>query len=57
MGRHPARRFRPLGGEPLTFRPPGGETAQDLVDRTTDFVNERLQANEDCAISSRTADR
>jgi alpha-ribazole phosphatase len=38
--------------EPLTFRPPGGETAQDLVDRTTNFVNERLLANEDCVIVS-----
>jgi alpha-ribazole phosphatase len=48
----PRAEFDRWAAEPLTFRPPGGETAQELVDRTTDFVNDRLLANEDCVIVS-----
>jgi alpha-ribazole phosphatase len=48
----PRAEFDRWAAEPLTFRPPGGETAQDLVDRTTDFVEERLSAEEDCTIVS-----
>jgi alpha-ribazole phosphatase len=48
----PRSEFDRWAAEPLTFRPPGGETAQDLVNRITEFVGERVQAGEDCTIFS-----
>jgi alpha-ribazole phosphatase len=44
--------FDRWAAEPMTFRPPGGETAADLLGRITEFVGERVAANEDCVIVS-----
>lgn len=48
----PRDNFDRWAAETMTFRPPGGETAADLVGRITEFVRECIAANEDCAIVS-----
>jgi len=48
----PRSDFDRWAAEPMNFRPPGGETATELLARITEFVGERVGANEDSVIVS-----